>query len=55
MRALKLVVVSLLLCGFGGAMVGATRGGAAAVRQWAVVTSGADLICTIARACHFHP
>ena len=36
MRALKLVVVSLLLCGLGGAMVGATRG-RSAVRQWAVV------------------
>ena len=37
MRGSKLVVVSLLLCGFGGGMGAATRGGSAAVRQWAVV------------------
>jgi hypothetical protein len=36
MRALKLVVVSLLLCGLGGTMVGATRGRSTAHR-WAVV------------------
>jgi hypothetical protein len=36
MRASKLVVVSLLLCGLGGGVVAATRGGSAA-RQWAVV------------------
>lgn len=37
MRAFKLVVVSLLLCGFSGGTVAATRGGSADVRQWAVV------------------
>ena len=37
MRAFKLVVVSLLLCGFNGGMAAATRGGSADARQWAVV------------------
>jgi len=36
MRAIRLVVVSLLLCVLGGGAVAATRGGSAA-RQWAVV------------------
>lgn len=37
MRASKLVVVSLLLCRLGVGVAAATRGGSAAVRQWAVV------------------